>query len=67
MTTPEDVVSVLVRLPGPVAAVYEAGPTGFGLARIARTRGIDVARLQRPQRKGREPASVNRPVRCQPP
>ena len=27
---------------GPVRAVYEAGPTGFGLARAARERGIDV-------------------------
>jgi transposase len=26
----------------PVAAVYEAGPTGFGLARAARQRGVDV-------------------------
>lgn len=29
-------------MPGPVQAVYEAGPTGFGLARQARERGIDV-------------------------
>ena len=28
-----DVVSWLVELPGPVAVAYEAGPTGFGLAR----------------------------------
>jgi transposase len=27
---------------GPVVAAYEAGPTGFGLARAARERGIDV-------------------------
>jgi transposase len=27
---------------GPVRAVYEAGPTGFGLARAGRERGIDV-------------------------
>src|SRR5512132_3711570 len=27
---------------GPVLAVYEAGPTGFGLARAGRERGIDV-------------------------
>ena len=26
----------LATLPGPVRAVYEAGPTGFGLARAAR-------------------------------
>ncbi|MBV9837802.1 MAG: IS110 family transposase [Solirubrobacterales bacterium] len=40
--TPEEVVAFLERLPGPVIAVYEAGPTGFGLAREARRRGIDV-------------------------
>jgi transposase len=39
---PEEVVSFLVGLPGPVLAVYEAGPTGFGLARVAAERGIDV-------------------------
>jgi transposase len=39
---PEEVVAFLERLPGPVVVVYEAGPTGFGLAREARRRGIDV-------------------------
>jgi transposase len=39
---PEEVVSFLAGLPGPVLAVYEAGPTGFGLARAAAERGIDV-------------------------
>lgn len=39
---PEEVVSFLASLPAPVLAVYEAGPTGFGLARVARQRGIDV-------------------------
>jgi transposase len=32
----------LRSLPGPVRAVYEAGPTGFGLARDARAAGIEV-------------------------
>ncbi len=41
------------RLPGPVAVLYEAGPTGFGLARDLRAAGIrcEVAapsKLQRP-------------------
>jgi transposase len=39
---PEEVVVFLEGLAGPVVAVYEAGPTGFGLAREARARGIDV-------------------------
>ena len=38
---PEDVVAFLAGL-GRLLAVYEAGPTGFGLARAARERGIDV-------------------------
>lgn len=39
---PEEVVGFLATLSAPVVAVYEAGPTGFGLARAARERGIDV-------------------------
>jgi transposase len=39
---PGDVVGFLASLPGPVRAVYEAGPTGFGLARVASDRGIEV-------------------------
>jgi transposase len=39
---PIEVVEFLAGLPGPVRAVYEAGPTGFGLARAARDRGIEV-------------------------
>ena len=31
-----------MSLPGPVRAVYEAGPTGFGLARQARAEGLEV-------------------------
>jgi transposase len=47
------VIDWLARLPGPAAAVYEAGPTGFGLARALRAAGIrcEVAapsKLQRP-------------------
>src|SRR3954465_1586485 len=39
---PGQVVEFLQTLPGPVRAVYEAGPTGFGLARAAIDRGIEV-------------------------
>ncbi|MGO9067393.1 IS110 family transposase, partial [Mycobacterium sp.] len=40
-------------LPGPVAVTYEAGPTGFGLARALTAAGIDCqvaapSKLQRP-------------------
>jgi transposase len=39
---PVEVVEFLAGLPGPVRAVYEAGPTGFGLARTATERGIEM-------------------------
>jgi transposase len=39
---PIEVVSFLDGLGSAVRAVYEAGPTGFGLARAGRERGIDV-------------------------
>jgi transposase len=38
----EPVIDWLGRLEGPVRVVYEAGPTGFGLARAARRAGIEV-------------------------
>jgi transposase len=39
---PLEVVAFLERLGLGVRAVYEAGPTGFGLARAGRERGIDL-------------------------
>jgi transposase len=39
---PLEVASFLERLEPPVRAVYEAGPSGFGLARAARERGIEL-------------------------
>ncbi len=36
------VVGFLERLDRPVRAIYEAGPTGFGLARAATERGLDL-------------------------
>ncbi len=40
--SPRAAIEWLVSLPGPVRAVYEAGPTGFGLARQARAEGLEV-------------------------
>ena len=37
----EEVIGWVRRLPGPVAVTYEAGPTGFGLARACQGAGID--------------------------
>ncbi len=40
---PPELLGVLRELPRPLRAVYEAGPTGYGLVRGARAEGIDVA------------------------
>src|SRR4051795_2668825 len=39
---PHEVMGVLLELERPVHAVYEAGPTGYGLARRARAAGVDM-------------------------
>jgi len=49
----EDIWAWLQTLPGPVAVTYEAGPTGFGLARFLRSRNTRClvaapSKLQRP-------------------
>lgn len=49
----EDIWAWLQALPGPVAVAYEAGPTGFGLARFLRARNTRCvvaapSKLQRP-------------------
>ena len=38
-----EVTRFLCGLRGPVRAVYEAGPTGFGLARAASAEGVEMA------------------------
>lgn len=48
-----EILDWVLSLPGPVKAVYEAGPTGFGLARHLLASGVDCAvaapsKLQRP-------------------
>jgi transposase len=40
--TPQATIEWLMTLPGELRVVYEAGPTGFGLARAARQVGIEV-------------------------
>jgi transposase len=49
----EQIAAWVTALPGPVAVAYEAGPTGFGLARFLRGGGIECkvaapSMLQRP-------------------
>src|SRR5436190_17638543 len=39
---PVEAIGWMQTLPRPVRAVYEAGPTGFGLARAARAAGIEM-------------------------
>jgi transposase len=51
----DEVVKWLAELPQPVRAAYEAGPTGFGLARAAAVAGIEVlvaAPSKTPRAKG---------------
>ena len=50
---PEEVLAWVAKLPGPVAVTYEAGPTGFGLARAFAAAGIRCvvvapSKLERP-------------------
>ncbi len=50
---PDAIFGWLRQLPGPVAVVYEAGPTGYGLARFLRGRQVlcvvaAPSKLQRP-------------------
>jgi transposase len=50
---PGEVLGWVSGLPGPVKVVYEAGPTGFGLARFLRDHGVGCvvaapSKLQRP-------------------
>lgn len=40
--SPVAAIGWMQSLPGPVRAVYEAGPTGFGLARAAKAVGIEM-------------------------
>jgi transposase len=49
----DEIAGWIATLPGPVAVAYEAGPTGFGLARFLLAAGIDCvvaapSRLHRP-------------------
>jgi transposase len=48
-----EILAWILSLPGPVKSVYEAGPTGFGLARFLLASGVDCvvaapSKLQRP-------------------
>jgi transposase len=51
----EEVIDWLGSLPGPVHAVYEAGPTGFALYRAARAAGIAIEVIA-PGKTARPPA-----------
>jgi hypothetical protein len=57
-----DVLGWIGRLPGPVAVAYEAGPTGFGLARALGAAGVrcEVLAPSKPQRPA---AQRSRPMR----
>ena len=62
---PLEVLDVLRELPRPVRAVYEAGPTGYGLVRRARAEGIEMAvcspgNIERRRAIGSRPTSATR-------
>lgn len=44
---PRGALDFLAELPTPLLAVYEAGPTGYGLARGAAEQGLDVRSAHR--------------------
>ena len=52
----EPVAGWLAGLPGPVAVLYEAGPTGFGLARVCGRPGSGVR--WRPRRSCSGPREI---------
>lgn len=55
-----DVVAWCVGLPGPARVVYEAGPTGFGLARALADAGIEVTVCRALKRDGRDRIKTDR-------
>jgi hypothetical protein len=58
---PLEVADFLERLGREVLAVYEAGTSGFGLARASAERGIDV-RVVAPGMIPRVPETASRPI-----
>ena len=55
-----EVVAFCAGLPGPVRVAYEAGPTGFGLARALEAAGVGCVvaapgKIERPARTGSRP------------
>lgn len=59
----EQVAEFCAGLPAPVRVAYEAGPTGFGLARALAARGIGCTvaapgKIERPARTGSRPTAA---------
>lgn len=53
----DEILAWIISLPPPAKVIYEAGPTGFGLARFLNSAGIDTviatpSTLQRPSVTG---------------
>jgi transposase len=64
---PEEADAFLEGLPALIVAVFEAGPTGFGLVREARGHGIDV-RVVAPGSIPKGPGDgvkIDRRLRCE--
>lgn len=62
----EVIVSWVRSLPGPVAVAYEAGPTGFGLARALAAVGVrcEVVAPSKMERPPGDKVRRGRPWRC---
>lgn len=58
----DEVARFLSSLRRPVRAVYEAGPTGFGLARAASAQGIEMIVVA----PGKTPRAASRPTSATP-
>ena len=56
-STPDhrEILGWIRALPGPVAATYEAGPSGFGLPRFLSAEGVDCQVARRPVAVARTP------------
>jgi len=61
----ERVAEFCAALPGPVRVAYEAGPTGFGLARELAARGVECV-VAAPGKIERRPKTASRPIAATP-
>ena len=59
---PLELLGRLMEIPVPARMVYEAGPTGYGLARRARAAGIEMLGARRSRRPSADRSDQDRQV-----